>query len=240
MTASLNPIVEIEAVRKEYGGAQPLQLSALRIGTGDRLVLLDADVQQAEMLMHLITAAAVPDEGTVRIAGRDTRAITTDTDWLESLDRFGIVTHRAVLIEKISVASNLALPITLAIDPMSAETRRAVDALAAAVGLTQAQLDGPASDLDRSARARLHLARALALSPALLLLEHPTDGIDDAAARVSFGRTLSTVSATRQIGWLALSRHADFARASGGRVRRWNPASGELRRPSVWQRLTGG
>ena len=49
--------------------------------------------------MHLVTGAAVPDEGAVVVAGRDTRDIATDTEWLASLDRFGIVTDRAVLLD---------------------------------------------------------------------------------------------------------------------------------------------
>jgi hypothetical protein len=42
------------------------------------------------MFVHLVTGAALPDEGVVSIAGRDTRAISTDTEWLRSLDQFGI------------------------------------------------------------------------------------------------------------------------------------------------------
>ena len=62
------------------------------------------------MFVHLVTGASVPDEGAVKVAGRDTRDIATDTEWLTSLDRFGIVTHRAVLLDGMSVAANLALP----------------------------------------------------------------------------------------------------------------------------------
>ncbi|MEO8070954.1 MAG: ATP-binding cassette domain-containing protein [Acidobacteriota bacterium] len=233
------PLVEIVGVRKDYGGTAPMRLRSLAVQASDRLVLLGPDAATAETLMHLITGAAVPDEGDVRVAGRDTRTITTDTQWLESLDRFGIVTHRAVLIEKLSVASNLALPITLAIEPMSEDTRRQVEGLADAVRLARPRLDAPASDLSMADRARLHLARALALTPQLLLLEHPTEGIDDAAARVAFGETLKAVSQARNVGFIAFSRHEDFARASGGRRLQWTPDTGELRESGFWKRLLG-
>ena len=204
------PLVEISGLCKDHGGLSPVRLRALAVQPDDRVVLLGPDSAAAETLLHLITGAAVPDEGTVRVGGRDTREITTDTEWLHSLDRFGIVTHRAVLIEKLSVASNLALPITLAIEPMTDETRRQVEALADAVGLARPRLDVPASDLTMAERARLHLARALALTPELLLLEHPTDGIDDANARMAFGEALRAVSQARNVGWIALSRHRGF------------------------------
>ena len=56
------------------------------------MTLSGLDAHAAEMFMHLITGASVPDEGAVVVAGHDTRTIATDTEWLASLDRFGIVT----------------------------------------------------------------------------------------------------------------------------------------------------
>src|SRR5262245_43299532 len=159
----------------------------------------------AEMFVYLVTGAALPDEGEVVIGGRNTRAIETDTEWLASLDRFGIVTHRAVLLESTSVASNLALPLTVAIDPMSSETRARVEADAADVGLPPERLDGPAHALTSSERLRLHLARALAVGPELLMLEHPTGTLQNPEESASFGETLKTLSAKRGFGFIALS-----------------------------------
>ena len=41
------------------------------------------------------------------VAGRRTSEIATDTEWLSSLDRFGIVTHRAILLDSLSVAAKV-------------------------------------------------------------------------------------------------------------------------------------
>ena len=77
-------------------------MQRLEIRAGERLALGGVDAGAAETLIHLVTGAALADSGEVLIAGTNTRAIATDTAWLASLDRFGIVTDRAVLIEKIS------------------------------------------------------------------------------------------------------------------------------------------
>jgi ABC-type lipoprotein export system ATPase subunit len=169
------------------------------------------------MLMHLITGAAVPDAGDVRIAGRSTRDVATDTEWLQSLDRFGLVTARAVLLDGMSVAANLALPLTLAIDPLAPAVRARVEALAGEVGLPSDRLEVKASRLTASERLRVHLARALALRPELLLLEHPTRPLTVEEERRAFGARLREVAAARRLGWLALSDDTAFARASGGR-----------------------
>jgi predicted ABC-type transport system involved in lysophospholipase L1 biosynthesis ATPase subunit len=232
------PLVELHGVRKHYGAARPLHVTRLAVSTGDRLVLSGLDASAAEMFVLLVTGAALPDEGDVRVAGRPTSAIATDVEWLTSLDRFGLVTNRAVLIDKLSAAANMALPLTLAIDPMSNETRAQVAALADAAGLSLDRLDAAAGALSPLERMRVHLARALAQHPALLLLEHPTallEGTDDADA---LGQALRAVAETRRIGWIALSDDARFARASGGTRLQLMQETGDLRKAGgFWDRF---
>ena len=164
------PLIELRGVVKAYQALRPLRIAELVMSSSDRLALSGLDAGAAEMFVHLVTGASVPDEGSVKVAGRDTREIATDTEWLTSLDRFGIVTSRAVLIDKLAVASNLALPITLEIEPMSPGTRAEVTLLADAAGLARDRLDAPVSALTPAERMRLHLARAMAMRPELVLL----------------------------------------------------------------------
>ncbi|HEX5068977.1 MAG TPA: hypothetical protein VFV78_02075, partial [Vicinamibacterales bacterium] len=137
-----DPLIRIAGLVKAYPAAQPLRITDFSAAASDRLVLGGFDEAAAEVFVHLVTGAAVPDEGVVSISGRDTRDISTDTEWLTSLDQFGIVTRRAVLIETLSVAANLALPLTLSIEPMAAETRDRAARDAADVGLAPARLEG--------------------------------------------------------------------------------------------------
>jgi predicted ABC-type transport system involved in lysophospholipase L1 biosynthesis ATPase subunit len=236
-------LIELAGISKNYAGLRPLRVAQLTVRRGDRLALTGFDAGAAEAFVHLVTGAALPDEGEVRIAGKDTRAIATDTEWLASLDRFGIVTDRAVLIEKLPIAANLALPLTLAIDPMSADTRRQVGILAADVGLAPGRLDEPASTLSADERVRLHLARALAMNPAMVILEHPTGRIDDRAQSRALGQMLRECSARRGFGWIALTADVTFAAATAGTRLRLIPATGELAPDGAWrgmiQRLRG-
>ena len=178
----------------------------------------------------------MPDAGEVRVAGRSTREIATDTEWLVSLDRFGIVTARAVLIGALPIAANLALPMTLSIEPMADEIRDRVERLADEVGLPGARLDAAASTLSAEERVRVHLARALAADPLVLLLEHPTAGVEVAAAE-AIGETLRRVSDARGLGWIALTEDDRFVRATGATRLRLRPATGELVREGFWKRM---
>jgi predicted ABC-type transport system involved in lysophospholipase L1 biosynthesis ATPase subunit len=229
------PLIAIDAVSKHYGLPQPLRVRLLRVQATDRIALSGLEPPAAETLINLITGASVPDEGTVRIAGRDTRDIATDTEWLTSLDRFGIVTRRAVLIGALSIADNLALPLTLSIDPMSDDMRATVGMLADLVALPQRRLTEKAATLTPEELFRVHLARALAPGPRLLLLEHPTSGLGDAGLSQALGETLGAAALNRGAGWLAFSDDEVFVWAARGTRLTLNP-SGTLSRDGFWSR----
>jgi len=225
--AAAAPLLDIDGLLKASAPI-PLRLARLVVAAGDRLVLSGFDRPAAELFVHLVTGAAVPDEGRIRIAGRDTREIATDTEWLASLDRFGLVTDRAVLVDGLSVEANLALPLTLSVDPVSDVVRAEVRGLARDVGLDVERLSAPAGSLAPAARALVHLARALATGPRLLLLEHPTASLPEPGDARSFGATLRRVAASRHVGWIALSNDRAFAGASHGRRLRLDRRSGRL------------
>jgi len=222
------PLIRIDGLVKAYQALRPLRIGAFAIDRRDRIVLSGLDETAAEMFVYLVTGAALPDQGTVVVGGRDTREIATDTEWLSSLDRFGIVTRRAVLLESLSVAANLALPLTVAIDPLSLDMRARVGRDAADVGLGGDRLDGPAGQLSDDERLRAHLARALAIGPELLMLEHPTAPLDQADRSAAFGATLKALAASRGFGWIAISEDDAFAAASGGTRLRLDPATGQI------------
>ena len=101
-----------------------------------------------------------------------------DSDaWLAMLDGVGIITDRAVLIGQFSVEQNMAMPFTLEIDPVAADVRPRVAALADAVGLVPADLTTRIAEAGGDVQARVRVARALALEPRVLLAEHPTAGV---------------------------------------------------------------
>src|SRR5262245_32824105 len=209
------PLLEIAGLVKQHQGLRPLRMARLQVSPGDRIALGGLDAAAAEAFVLLVTGAAVPDEGEILVAGRNTREIATDTEWLLSLDRFGIVTARAVLIDALPIAANMALPITLSIDPVPDTVQRRIGALAAEVDLSADRLSAPASTLTAEERVRVHLARALASDPAVLLLEHPTVGLAPAAAE-ALGATLNSLSTARGIAWIAMTEDEGFAKASGG------------------------
>ena len=229
-------VIEIAGLRKHYHGLRPLRVDRFVLYPSDRVVISGFDAAAAEVFQHLVTGASLPDEGDVRVFGKNTREIATDTEWLASLDRFGLITARAVLLESMPLCSNLALPFTVAIDPIPADVLARVERLADEVGLARDRLSVRAGDLTPEERLRIHLARALAPDPLVLLLEHPTASVAPDAA-VRFGETLRRVSDRRRLAWVALSEDVRFARAAGGATRAWAPATGQVRAVGFWRKM---
>lgn len=223
-------ILRLTGVRKQYRGIRPLRLQSLSIERGERVALSGLDAGAAEVLVNLVTGASVPDEGSVAVCGRPTDAISDGDEWLASLDRFGIVSPRAVLLDGATLAQNLAMPFTLQIEPVPPNVAARVVELARETGIDDALLQRPIAGLDVAVRARAHLVRAVALEPSLLILEHPTVGFAAGQAR-PFGETVARVSSARTLATLIISEDAEFSAAAADRRFALHGATGELRSP---------
>jgi ABC-type transporter Mla maintaining outer membrane lipid asymmetry ATPase subunit MlaF len=223
-----SPVLRISNVRKSYQSLRPLRLRDLTIGAGERVSIGGLDAGGSEVLVNLVTGASLPDEGDVVVLGRSTRAIADGDEWLASLDRFGIVSPRAVLLDSASLLQNLVMPFTLAIDPPPPDVARRARALGVDVGIEERWLDGPVAALPPDMRVRAHLARAVALDPALLILEHPTAGLA-AADHARLATDVARIASARNLATLIISEDPAFSKAAAGRCYTLHGATGELK-----------
>ena len=222
------PALELVAVTKQYGALRPLRVEHLIVDAAEQVALLGFDQAAAEVLISLVTGASLPDTGHVRVFGRSTSEIVDSTDWLSMLDTFGIVSERAALLEALTVIQNLSIPFGLEIEPPPPAIARQACDLAAEVGLADALFEKRVGDLDAAARMRVRLARALALGPSLLLVEHPSASLapHDVAP---FGRTLRSVARARSCAALTMTADPAYAASAASRALRLEPATGRLR-----------
>ena len=216
-------------VVKDYRGLRPLRIANLEVAIGECVALSRLDAPAAEAFVSVATGGALPDEGHVHVMGEATSAITDGDAWLASLDRFGIVSYRAVLVDELTIAQNIAMSYSLSVDPVPDDIRGKVDVLASAVGLSPDDLGrGPAA-LSAAARLRAHFARALAHDPSVLLLEHPTMHVDRADAR-ELGASIAAAARERPIAVLALTDDDELAKGMGGRRLKVKVATGAVSR----------
>jgi predicted ABC-type transport system involved in lysophospholipase L1 biosynthesis ATPase subunit len=239
VTSGRDPVIELAGVSKDYRSLRPLRIDALTLNAGEHIALLGLDQPMAETLINLITGAALPDRGDVRMFGRTSASIDDSADWLAVVDRFGIVSERAVLLDHMSVVQNLSLPLTLEIEPPAPDTVERAIGLGREAGLGDADWPRAVSELDAEGRLRVRIARALAFDPDVLLLEHASAPLPvEAVGRL--GADIRRLAAERGCALLAATVDPRFAAAVAARVLTLEPATGRLtERRGLRQRLFG-
>jgi iron(III) transport system ATP-binding protein len=219
----------MRGVSKTYGALRPLRIAALTVAAGERVTIGGMDGGAGEVFVNLVTGAALPDAGEVHVLGRRTSDIADGDEWLDSLDRFGIVSPRAVLLEGSTLLQNLAMPFTLAIDPVPQATVATVIDLAARCGIDGDRwLGAPASQLPADVRVRAHLARAIALGPEIVLLEHPTADVE-AAARQPLAADVARACGREGLTSIVVTNDETFARAVAPKNLKLDGATGALK-----------
>lgn len=225
--SSATSVLELVSVSKQYGALRPLRLDGLKIAAGEHVALMGLDQPAAEVFINLVTGASLPDSGTVRVFGRSTAEIADSSDWLSTLDRFGIVSDRAVLLDPLSIVQNLAMPFSLEIEPPPPEIRDQAIELAREVGLAEQIWNRPVGELDPVDRVRLRVARALALNPAIMLFEHTSSTV--ARADVApLGLDIRATLTRRGAAVIALTMDREFAAAVAIRILTLEPATGRF------------
>jgi predicted ABC-type transport system involved in lysophospholipase L1 biosynthesis ATPase subunit len=231
-------LLEISGLSKDYQTLRPLRIKSLTLNRGDVMSISGIDMLGAETFVHLVTGATLPDAGDVMLFGRNTRAITDGDAWLKSLDAVGMITARGIVIEAFSVLQNIALSLTLDVDPIGPGVLPQAGALAREAGIHPAAFDLPAGKAPADVQMRVHLARALALGPQLLIAEHPSASLPRETV-AGFGADLARAARGRGIALLAITADDSIAKAIGGSRLELVAATGELRAMSRIRRLFG-
>jgi osmoprotectant transport system ATP-binding protein len=167
-------MIEFAAVGKRFGDAWAVRGVTLAIAPHELVAVLGESGSGKTTLVKMVNRLVDPDEGVVRVEGRDLRG----EDVVALRRTIGYVIQQAGLLPHLTVGENVAMvPRLLAWSPADIRTR--VDELLALVGLPAAQYRERFPDqLSGGQRQRVGVARALAARPKLLLLDEPFGALD--------------------------------------------------------------
>lgn len=241
MTETTGLLIELRGISKEYHSLRPLRIHELQMQPGDSVALLGLDAMAAEVLVSLITGATLPDSGEAHVLGRPTSSIATGDEWLQWLQRFGLLSNRTILVEQFNVEQNLALALSLEVEQMPSALQAQVRKLASELHISEAELSRPILQTSADTQVRVRLGRALAPNPRILLSEHP-NAMLSANDTPAFAADLSRIIAARRLTSIVMTSDRVFASAVADHVLTLQPATGVLKRtPRSWvARLLGG
>jgi ABC-2 type transport system ATP-binding protein len=145
---------------------------SLRLERGGTIGILGANGSGKSTLIRLVSGLLTLDEGRVEVFGHD--LVREEMAVKRLINRVSV---DAAFFKKLSPMENLLFAARLyGID--SGFARRETVRITERLGIAQKRLGRPVEQLSRGMQQKIAIARALLTSPALLLLDEPTTGLD--------------------------------------------------------------
>jgi branched-chain amino acid transport system ATP-binding protein len=162
------PALELQDVRKSFGGIRAVDGVALRVGVGDRVAVIGPNGAGKSTLFGLISGELRADAGDVLLAGKSVRG---EPPARRAKLGLGRTFQSARLFAGLPVRENVELAQVAA-----GRGKDGVKDALAEVGLAE-DSEREAATLAQGERKRLELAMVLASAPRVLLLDEPTAGM---------------------------------------------------------------
>jgi ABC-2 type transport system ATP-binding protein len=161
-------MLEIEGLRKSFGGKPALQDVTFSVEEGEVFGLLGHNGAGKSTTLGILLGMITPDAGETRIGG-----IPVQKNRSEALRQVGAIFESPGFYDYLSGYQNLRLLTSYS----GGVTKAEIDAVVNRVEM-QDRIHSKVSSYSHGMRQRLALAQALLPEPEVLLLDEPTDGLD--------------------------------------------------------------
>ena len=206
-------MIEFDEAGFSYGGTTVLRNVSLTLAPGSFHFLIGPSGAGKTTLLRLCYMDLVPTAGEVRFFGNP--IAPSDRNAIAALRRaVGVVHQDCQFLDHLSVVENIALPLRVSGIP-AAERAGDIEALLEWVDLGP-RVDARPPELSGGERQRAALARAVILSPDVILADEPTGNVDWEMAQ----RLIALLVELNRMGkTVVIATHdLDLIRAVRGRV----------------------
>jgi putative ABC transport system ATP-binding protein len=210
-------MLSLRGLAKSYPGPRERTVFRdvdLELASGEYVAIMGESGIGKSTLLNLVAGLDRPDRGAIALDGIALDGLDDDALTVLRRTRMGFVFQAFHVLPYLTVAQNVALPLSLVGATGGAAAGR-VDALLSAVGLADRGASMP-RELSGGELQRVAIARALVHDPALVLADEPTGNLDPDTALQVLALLRDQVKARSATGILVT--HSRVAAATADRV----------------------
>ena len=215
-TPSQEKIIEINNLKKGFGGQEVLTNVSLQLFNGENLVVLGKSGSGKSVLIKCIVRLLDTDGGTVHVLGEDVSALNSN-DLGELRKKIGFLFQSGALYDSMTVKQNLEFPLRrIKKDLTENEIDNKVKEVLENVGLSDA-LDKMPSQLSGGMRKRISLARTIIIDPLIMLYDEPTTGLDPVTSD-EISSLINEVQKKYKTSSIIITHDIECARTTANRI----------------------
>jgi phospholipid/cholesterol/gamma-HCH transport system ATP-binding protein len=215
-TESLEKVIEINNLRKEFGTQEVLKNVTLQLFNGENLVVLGKSGSGKSVLIKCIVRLLNPDDGTINVLGKDVSTLNS-IDLGELRKKIGFLFQSGALYDSMTVKQNLEFPLRRINKNLTQkEIDEKVEEALEHVGLSGA-LNKMPSQLSGGMRKRISLARTIVVDPMIMLYDEPTTGLDPVTSD-EISSLINDVQKKYKTSSLIITHDIECARTTANRV----------------------
>jgi lipoprotein-releasing system ATP-binding protein len=211
---SKSPIIELKQIRKSYGEGTPVVTEVLHgidlmIQEGEFAALTGPSGSGKSTLLNLIGLLEKPSGGQLLVGGQDTAGLDDAAITALRGRSIGFIFQFHHLLPGFTALENVMMPSIIDAGWPTAKAQETALRLLDQVGLKDAADKRP-SQLSGGMQQRVAVARALSLSPRLILADEPTGNLDTHSANDIF-ELLQSVNQTQKSACLIVTHDPALA-----------------------------
>jgi len=170
-------VIELQNISRQFGTQEVLRDISFGVRRGETLVIIGESGCGKSVTMKLIMNLLQPSQGDIQWSGRSISDRSTRELHRDRL-RIGYLFQGAALFDSLSVYENVAFGLKQNTKLKKAEIDQIVVERLREVGLSDSISQKKPAQLSGGMKKRVGLARALAMTPEVMLYDEPTTGLD--------------------------------------------------------------